>query len=339
MVDAPGVCPAPRTPLPPVLVGTAGWADRDLVAADWYPPHVRTAAARLAYYAERFPLVGSRHVVLRHPRGADRARLGRSRAASCMDIKAYRLLTGHRHPTASLPAQLRDDALGRGSPPADVPSTLLHSAWQLFHDALEPLRVAGNLGLVLLQFPASVTRRLTRPRAGLGGPRAVPPPSSRRRMAPRLLARTASARRSLRLLREYDAAYVCVDMPQHSPAAMPADLEVTADTAVIRLHGRSEQWIAGDKRDRYRYDYSAQEILHWASSARELAGRSEQVHVIFNNCCAGAAQRAASDLRTGSRCRRPCMKREDPGTRCGSGDELHRQRRGGPPWPRRCTRS
>jgi uncharacterized protein YecE (DUF72 family) len=73
----------------------------------------------------------------------------------------------------------------------------------------------------------------------------------------------------------------------------------TAATAVVRLYGRSEHWDDGDKRERYRYEYGSHELRRWAANARELARRAEQVHVIFNNCCAGAAQRAASDLRTG----------------------------------------
>jgi uncharacterized protein YecE (DUF72 family) len=54
----------------------------------------------------------------------------------------------------------------------------------------------------------------------------------------------------------------------------------------------------GDKRERYRYDYSPPELCQWAANARELARRAEQVHVIVNACRAGAAQSTAADLRT-----------------------------------------
>jgi uncharacterized protein YecE (DUF72 family) len=40
-----------------ILVGTAEWADRDLIKSGWYPTSANSPAARLAYYAERFPLV------------------------------------------------------------------------------------------------------------------------------------------------------------------------------------------------------------------------------------------------------------------------------------------
>ncbi len=90
---------------------------------------------------------------------------------------------------------------------------------------------------------------------------------------------------------------MCVDMPRHSSAAMPPSLEVTSATAVVRLHGRSSRWIGGDKRERYQYDYTGAELSQWADNARALAGRADEVHVIVNTCCSGAAQRAAAGLR------------------------------------------
>lgn len=298
MANVPGTEPESRTP-PRVLVGTAGWADRDLVAAHWYPAHVRTPAARLAYYAERFPLVEANTSYYAIP--AEQTVRGWIEAAPdlVMDIKAFRLLTGQPTPAASLPVQLRGEAARAWFSSGDAPPALLHATWQLFHDALEPLRVAGNLGLVLLQFPASVTAD-SRGRAQVSTALELCRPL-RAAVEWRHASWLAPRRRadSLRLLKEYDAAYVCVDMPQHSSTAMPTDLEVTAATAVIRLHGRSEHWADGDKRERYRYEYGSDELRRWAANARELARCAEQVHVIFNNCCAGAAQRAAGELRTG----------------------------------------
>ena len=301
------MAPLPTMPTtPPVLVGTAGWADRDLVAAQWYPAHVRTAAARLAYYAEQFPLVEVDTSYYAIP--AEKTVHGWVEAAPdlMLDVKAFRLLTGQPTPAASLPAELRSGAIGPWLSARNVPPTLLHAAWRLFHDAIEPLRAANRLGLVLLQFPASVTAD-TRGRAQVSAALELCRPlrtAVEWRHASWLAPRQRAE--SLRLLTEYDAAYVCVDMPQHSPTAMPPDLEVTAATSVVRLHGRSEHWADGDKRERYRYDYEPHELRRWAANARELARQAEQVHVIFNTCCAGAAQRAAGDLRTAlGDCARP----------------------------------
>ncbi|HEX4791914.1 MAG TPA: DUF72 domain-containing protein [Actinospica sp.] len=284
-----------------VLVGTAGWADKDLLAAGWYPENVRTPAARLVYYAERFPLAEANTSYYAIPSATTVRGWAEAAPDLVMDVKAYRLLTGQPTPVVSLPPELRGEAAGSWLSSRNVPEGLLHSAWRLFHQGIEPLRAAGGLGLVLLQFPASVTadargRALVERALDLCRPlRAAVEWRHASWLAPNHRAT------SLKLLTEYDAAYVCVDMPQHPDTAMPSDLEVTAATAVIRLHGHSERWIDGDKRERYQYDYSPPELRRWAANARHLARQTEQVHVIVNTCCAGAAQRAAADLRTALR--------------------------------------
>jgi len=40
-----------------LLVGTASWTDKTLLASGWYPEDATTAEQRLAYYAENFSLV------------------------------------------------------------------------------------------------------------------------------------------------------------------------------------------------------------------------------------------------------------------------------------------
>jgi uncharacterized protein YecE (DUF72 family) len=285
------------TPASPVLVGTAGWADQDLVAAHWYPTHVRTAAARLASYAERFPLVEVDTSYYAIPTETTVRGWVEATPDLVMDVKAFRLMTGQPTPVASLPAQLRSYPIGPWLSARTAPPALLDAAWELFHEALEPLRATNRLGVVLLQFPASVTAD-ARGRAQVSAALELCQPL-RAAVEWRHASWLAPGQRaeSLRLLTKYDASYVCVDMPQHSPTAMPPALEATAATAVIRLHGRSEHWATGDKRERYRYEYSPEELRQWATNARELARRAEQVHVIVNTCCAGAAQRAAGELR------------------------------------------
>lgn len=279
-----------------VLVGTAGWADADLLASGWYPAHVRTAADRLACYAERFPLVEVNSSYYGIPAASTAQSWSQAPRGLTMNVKAYRLLTGQPTPAASLPAELRARADGAWLSHRRTPPALLEQAWELFHHSLEPLVSAGRLGLVLLQFPASITAdeqgsaqvdralRLCRPL----------PAAVEWRHASWLAPRQREA--SFDLLRRHEASYVCVDMPRHSPAAMPATLEVTAPTAVVRLHGQSRRWLEGDKRERYRYDYTPAELRSWAERALRLAERAERVHMIVNTCCAGAAQRGAAEL-------------------------------------------
>lgn len=41
-----------------ILVGTASWTDKDLIASGrFYPPEVKTPEERLRFYAQQFPVV------------------------------------------------------------------------------------------------------------------------------------------------------------------------------------------------------------------------------------------------------------------------------------------
>lgn len=281
-----------------ILVGTAGWADRDLIASGWYPANVRTPAERLEHYAARFPFVevDSTYYAI----APEQRVLGWATSASksdlVMDVKAYSLFTGQRTRAATLPADLRELA-GRDWLTADRASAdLLDAAWQRFHDSVEPLRQAGRLGLVTLQFP---------PWYGCDGngerlveralEQCAPLPAAVEFRNPSWI-EPENRDRTFKLLRAHDAAFVCVDMPQGHAGAMPPLMAVTGKKAVIRMHGQSPDWRDGGKEDRYRYEYSDDELEGWADRARELSSRAEEVHVVLNTCCAGAAQRAAGRL-------------------------------------------
>jgi uncharacterized protein YecE (DUF72 family) len=282
----------------PILVGTAGWADSDLIASGWYPPGVRRPADRLRHYAGVFPLVEADSPYYAIPDEAVvRGWAQNTPDGFVMDVKAYSLFTGQRTPISSLPADLRQEAgPHRWIDAGGVPAHVLDEAWRRFHQSVEPLRAGGRLGLVVLQFPASC-------RPGPSAERAIAEALSRCAPLPAAVEFRHGSwlddrhqERALALLREHGAAHVCVDMPQSHRGAMPLLLAATADTAMVRLHGRSTQWAGGDKRERYRYEYPAAELDDWAGRCRELAKLTESVHVVFNNCCAGAAQRAAAGL-------------------------------------------
>jgi uncharacterized protein YecE (DUF72 family) len=283
---------------PRCLVGTAGWADRDLIESGWYPAEVRSPAERLAYYADRFALVEVDSPFYAIP--GQSAVLGWAQSSPSgfvMDVKAYSLLTGHRTRTATLPPDLRELAEGARIAAGSATKELLDATWQWFHAAVEPLRQAGRLGLVLMQFPPTC-------RAEPQGLRRVEEALSL--CAPLQAAvefrhdswlDAAHRDRALALLRAYNAAFVCVGMPQSQSHAMPPDAELTADKAVIRLHGHSAMWADGGKEARYRYEYTEAELAAWAERAQRLSRSVDEVHIVVNTCCAGAAQRAAARLR------------------------------------------
>ena len=279
------------------LIGTAGWADTSLIRSGWYPKGAKTAADRLRHYAGRFPLVEADAPYYALPTAATVAGwISATPDGFVMDVKAYSLLTGHRTRAATLPADLRAGVAGPWLTAASAPDGLVDEVWRRFHSVFEPLRRAGRLGVVLLQFPPSC-------RADSAGRAWVR--AALRRCEP--LPAAVEFRhgswldperrdRTWQLLRDHDAAYVCPDMPQSHPGAVPPPLDVTADTAVIRPHGKSAAWERGGKGERYRYEYSGAELAAWAERARRLGESAGEVHVVVNTCCAGAAQRAAAAL-------------------------------------------
>ncbi|MEY9862737.1 uncharacterized protein YecE (DUF72 family) [Catenulispora sp. GAS73] len=281
-----------------ILTGTAGWADASLIRSGWYPPGTRTAAGRLRYYAGQFRLVEADAPYYALPSAATvTGWIDAVPDGFTMDVKAYSLLTGHRTRVATLPADLRTRIRGPWLTASSAPGELVTELWRRFHQTFGPLREAGILGLVLLQFPTSCRADpagLSSVHAALRHCGSLPAAVEFRHaswLAPEQRERT------WQLLRDHGAAYVCADMSQSHPGAVPPLLAVTANRAVIRLHGHSAAWSRGGKEERYRYEYSASELAAWAERSRRLGETAEEVHVVVNTCCAGIAQRAAATLR------------------------------------------
>ena len=260
-----------------ILVGTAGWADRELTSSGWYPPGTRTPGQRLAHYASRFGLVEADSPYYAIPTAATVQRWADSTPDGfVMDIKAFSALTGH---------------------PGRVEPRDPELAWQRFHEAMAPLTRAGRLGRVLLQFPPWCTAgRRWEQRISDALDHCHPLPAAVEFRHSSWLADPARRARTLDYLRSRDAAFVCVDMPQDHAGAMPPLLALTSSTAMVRLHGHSGAWIGGSKEDRFRYTYSAGELSAWAGHLVALSQEADTVHAVLNTCCGGEAQRAAQAL-------------------------------------------
>ncbi|GGL05689.1 hypothetical protein Sme01_56500 [Sphaerisporangium melleum] len=282
-----------------VLVGTASWTDRSLLTSGWYPPDAATPAARLAYYASRFPLVEV-DATYYNPPSLRTAEAWRDRTPDgfTFDVKAFSLLTGHPTRRASLYKDLRE-RLGTAKETLylrDVGPAIAEEVWDRFLGALAPLHEAGKLGIVLLQFPPwfgpgernreyllRCVERCRPMRAGVEFRNAG--------------WMTAEHRdHTLGLLAAHDIPYVAVDMPQGYPSSVPPVLAATADLAVVRFHGHSGKWDSKRIEERFGYLYSEEELRGWAADLAGLAARARTVHVLMNNCCADNAQRNAAFL-------------------------------------------
>ncbi|MFC7815864.1 MULTISPECIES: DUF72 domain-containing protein [unclassified Streptomyces] len=281
-----------------VLVGACSWTDRQLVASGWYPRGRRDAEGRLRHYASRLPVVevDAGYYALPSRRNSE-LWLERTPDGFRFDVKAFSLLTGHPTRPEALPADLRGADRG-GLRRGQAGDGLLDEVWGRFAEAVEPLRKEGRLGTVLFQFPpwfapGAPAEAVLEACAGRteGWPIAVEFRHPGWWEAER--ADTTHA-----LLSALGASAVGTDMAQGLPSSLPPVVPVTRRSlAVVRFHGRSPAWGRGSKEDRFRYDYSATELGARVPRLRRAAEQTDELHVLFNNCCADAAVRAAETVR------------------------------------------
>ncbi|MDQ3777869.1 MAG: DUF72 domain-containing protein [Actinomycetota bacterium] len=290
-----------------IRFGTAGWTDPTLTAPGvFYPDDARTAERRLRYYASRFPLVeiDSTYYALPAERSAS-LWATRTPRGFVFDVKANALMTGHATETSRLPKSLRDVlppelASKRRISASSLPDELRDEVWRTFLSALEPLRQAGKLGSVLLQFPpwfgpsrrnadaiVDAVRRLGDVRGAV-----------ELRNAKWFEGRTAE--RTLGLLRDHAIPFVMVDEPQgHANSVPPVRATTSPKLAIVRFHGRrGETWSTPNVsvQERFCYLYDRAQLAEWVSPIRDAARSADEVHVVFNNCYANYGTTNALEL-------------------------------------------
>jgi len=290
----------------PVLVGTASWTDKTLIACGrFYPPGATTAEARLRYYASQFPIVevDSSYYAMPAP---NTAQLWAERTPNdfVMNVKAFRIFTGHQ----TSPIVLHKD-IRASLPPSskanlyykDLPPELRDELWRRFVEALQPLRAAGKLGLVHFQFPPWLV-------CNAAGRAHVA--HCVERMAGHALSvefrhqswfAEGQFESTLAFEREQGVVHTVVDGPQGFTNSVPAVWEVThPDFALLRLHGRnSGTWNvkgATAASDRFNYDYPEDELADLAGHTARLSRGALNTHVVFNNNMEDQGQRNAATM-------------------------------------------
>ncbi|MEV8310483.1 DUF72 domain-containing protein [Streptomyces flavidovirens] len=308
-----------------ILVGTCSWTDPALVSSGWYPTGARGAEGRLRHYAARFPVVEADSTFYALP--AERVSAlwaERTPEGFLFDVKAFALLTGHGARVGALPAALRPPGLDPAAwvRKSQLPKDAVTQLWQRFTAGVAPLRDAGRLGTVLFQFspwfrPGARSRAyIEECRERAGTPIAVEfrHPGW---LTPDRIEETAG------FLRDQGIPLVAVDTLQGLPDSVPPVAEATAPgLSVVRFHGRSPQWGTGSKENRYRHHYTRDELRDWVPRVRALAERTDQVHVLFNNCCAQASVEAAATMSELLTDRRDEGDRRDDSERRDDGDRV-----------------
>jgi uncharacterized protein YecE (DUF72 family) len=264
----------------------------------WYPRGVRSGEERLRYYADRFDTVEANSTYYRLPeedlvaKWAERVPEG-----FVMHVKAFGMMTRHPVKADVLPPDLREaapvDERGRVDRP---PRELRSEVFARFHAALEPLRAAGKLGGILLQFPSYIVCKqlsfdyLEWAVRELRGDHALVEFRHRSWLEEDNRAQVFSFLESL------GATYVVVDAPKtEAKNLVPTVLARTSPMVYVRMHGRNaETWNVRGRSaaERFDYLYSREELRELVPAVRELATGAEEAYVMFNN---NGRSRAAGD--------------------------------------------
>lgn len=286
-----------------VYVGTCSWTDRTLIDSDsFYPSRDMSARDRLRFYAEHFPVVEV-DATYYAPPSEQVAGLWveRTPPSFTFDVKAYRLLTQHPTPHRSLWKDFRDAlpddvAAKKNVYVRDLPRELQADAFSRFARALMPLHSAGKLGVILFQLPPYVYPSrgsygyLSWAAAQLSEFRVAVEFRNGRWMD------DEHSEETLDFLDRHEMTYVCVDEPQGFASSVPPVAAATSEIAEVRFHGRNAgTW---EKRgvtaaERFRYDYSRDELTEWVPRIESLETGAERVHLLMNNCYADYGLRSA----------------------------------------------
>jgi uncharacterized protein YecE (DUF72 family) len=155
-------------------------------------------------------------------------------------------------------------------------------------NGLRPIREAGRLGAVLVQFPQ-------RFHWNAGNAEHIERLAERADGWPLILEvrhRSWQADDVVDFLRNLAIGWCVVDQPRASDASIDAVERLTSPIGYVRLHGRNaKQWFRKEagRDERYDYLYSLEELTPLAATAGNLAAQAAEVFVVQNNHFRGQA--------------------------------------------------
>jgi uncharacterized protein YecE (DUF72 family) len=289
-----------------LYIGITAWSEPSLVdSGQLYPPSVRTAEERLRFYAAHYPITEVDSTFYR-PLAARTATLWTARTPPgfLFDVKAFRLLTHHPTPPEELWRDMREALPAELAAKSrlyarDLPPELLTEALRRFTGALEPLRRAGRLGILLFQLPPYVYPSQTSFSYLEWVATELPDLRVGVEFRQRRWMDDDHRDATLDLLARNRLVYVCVDEPQGYRSSVPPVAAATTDVAEVRFHGRNtELWEAPgvSPAQRHAYDYRPEELAEWVPRIRSLHRDGRPVHLLMNNVYNGYAVRSAGIL-------------------------------------------
>jgi uncharacterized protein YecE (DUF72 family) len=289
-----------------IRTGTCSWAEKSLIESrEFYPPEVKTAEARLRYYASCFNTVevDSTYYAVPDPRTVWLWSM-RTDDDFVFHIKAYGALTGHSIDPRTLPADIRG-IVAPGFQPGHQVYVKEREGVEIigrrFLDTLLPLKSAGKLGHLVFQFPPWFDYKVSNMdyllfcRELMGGLALA----AEFRHGSWLTSRNAPS--VFDFLEKNGITYVPADEPQYGTlATVPFIPRVTSDTAYFRFHGRNkDNWLKKGIATSLRYDYtySDKELKDLVPAVKEADRSAKTTYAMFNNCRRGNATTNALRLK------------------------------------------
>lgn len=275
-----------------IFIGTSSWADTALVDSGFYPPELKDTPVRLAYFARRFDLAEIDSTYYALPSRKNTERWGAAVPDGFrFSVKAFGLFTQHPTRLSSIPKSFHEQLPPEVAKKArvyykDVPEEVREELWGIFRGALRPLRDAGKLGSVLIDFPpwfvpSEENRAYIRhARERLSDDRVIV--EFRNRL---WVGDGESAGQTFDFLRGLDCGYVCVDEPPGLDSALPPVAEPTGPVAAVRFRGRNAaRWDDRKASTEERFDwlYSEDELKEWLPRIERLAAVADEVYLAFN---------------------------------------------------------
>lgn len=170
----------------------------------------------------------------------------------------------------------------------DLPAEIRDEVWELFREGIRPLRDAGRLGAVFLQFPRWVYPSSQSREEILDARRRLPGIEVAVEFRNGSWFNEKNAELTLRFLGDNGIPYVMVDGPQGLRSSIPPLAAVTSpELAIIRFHGRRvETWEKAGIPvvERFRYLYDDDQLADWVPRIRSAAKQARQTHALMNNC-------------------------------------------------------
>ncbi|MFP3938163.1 MAG: DUF72 domain-containing protein [Phycisphaerae bacterium] len=245
------------------VVGTSGYSFADWVG-NFYPPGTQSREM-FDIYVQHFDVVELNFTYYRMPSARTLASLER-RSGDGFEfwVKANRRTTHEQDRTAA----------------------------REFVENLAPLREAGKLAGVLLQFPQSF-HRTAENRKYLS---AVVDDLQPLPLAVEFRHYSWDRPETIEGLRSRNVALVIPDVPKIRSLFRP-EPTATSEMAYLRLHSRNaDKWYAGAA-ERYDYTYSEQELRELLENWSASVEQAEKVYTLFNNCHRGQAAENARAFR------------------------------------------